>query len=104
MAEECWRGAARPDEPVGDLVELDGLDPGLARLLEGREHGREQAARTGHEVDFVCGFQVDHAVCLLPAGAVTAGITLRLFSSVCPLPSVSQTTPPPRVWARTGGV
>src|SRR5258708_18848948 len=95
MAEECWRGAARPDEPVGDLVELDGLDPGLARLLEGREHGREQAARAGHEVDFVCGFQVDHAVCLLPAGAVTAALHPPPISSVVPLSSHYRTSPPP---------
>src|SRR5260370_637100 len=90
------RKPAGPDQPVGDGVQLDRLDPRLARLLEGREHGREQAARPGHEVDLVGCFQVDHAVCLLPAGAVTAARTWRLMSSIVPMPSISETRPSPR--------
>src|ERR1700704_760400 len=96
VAEEAGGRPTVADELFGDAVELDRLDPGHARLLQGRKHRREQAARTGHEVDFVGGFEVDHAVFVLTAGAVTATRTCRLMSSIVPMPSISETRFPPR--------
>src|SRR5207244_7994015 len=81
IAEKAGRGPALPDQLVGDAVELDRFDPRLARLLEGWQDRREQAARAGHQVALVGGLEVDHAVFVLAPSPGFSG------SAPCALPA-----------------
>src|SRR4029077_4379689 len=97
VAEEARGRAPISDQPVGDPVQLDGLDARPAGLPEGGQGGREQAARAGHEVDFVLGLENDHAVLLFwVRWPLAAARTWRLISSIVPRPSISETRPPTR--------
>ena len=80
VAQESGRRPALPDQAVGDAVEHDRLDPGLAGIAQRRQHRREQAARSGHQVDLVGGFEVDHAVFFPAPPAVPAPPALRATS------------------------